>query len=255
MRPVVLLSDFGLKDHYVGVLHGVLVSHAPGIERIDLCHDVSPGDVWAGSFLLRCAWRHLPPRAVVLAVVDPGVGGPRRPMAVAIGDRQIVGPDNGLVAAVGPPTEAVELDWRTMGLEQPSKTFHGRDLFAPAAAHLALERAATDLGREAPPESVHPCPIPEPRRDEGSWRATVIHVDRFGNLITNLKARDVGGAVAARYGRGREARLVGAYVEAEDDEVVLLEGSSEWFELAVRCESAEERTGLRRGDSIEIVET
>jgi S-adenosylmethionine hydrolase len=254
VRPIVLLTDFGTKDHYVGVMHAVLAAEAPEVERIDLCHDVPPGDVWAASFLLRSAWRHLPPRAVVLAVVDPGVGGTRRPVAVRVEDRHIVAPDNGSAAAIVPVDDSVELDWRTMELAEPSKTFHGRDLFAPAAARLAVGVSLSRLGPAAATDLLHECPIPRPQRIGSGWRATVVHVDRFGNLITNLEAAAVSGPVIARYGHQMKARQVAAYVDASDDEVVLLEGSSGWLEMAVQCDSAEERTGLRRGDCIDVIE-
>ncbi|MFV2073620.1 MAG: SAM-dependent chlorinase/fluorinase, partial [Thermoanaerobaculales bacterium] len=126
MKPIVLLTDFGLEDHYVGVLHAVLFSWAAGAVRIDLGHDVPVGDVWEACFHLRCAWPYLPSNAVVLAVVDPGVGGDRRAVAVRVGGRWTVAPDNGLAAASGDVDEARVLDWRTMGLGEPSTTFHGR---------------------------------------------------------------------------------------------------------------------------------
>jgi len=254
VKPVVLLSDFGTADHYVGVLHAVLVGEAPGLVRIDLGHDIPPGDVWTGCFLLQCAWSQLPADAVVLGVVDPGVGGSRRSVAARVGGRWIVARDNGLAAAAGPVEEAVELDWRTMGLDEPSRTFHGRDLFAPAAARLALGAEPALLGKKVDLDSLQPSPVPPARRGENGWQAMVVHVDRFGNLITNLSAGQVSGKAVARFGAQREARRVGTYVEAEIGEVVVLEGSSGLLELAVPCESAEERTGLRRGDLIDITE-
>jgi S-adenosylmethionine hydrolase len=137
MRSIVLLTDFGLSDHYVGVLHAVLERDAPGAARIDLGHELSAGDIWQACYLLRCSWPHLPPQAVVLAVVDPGVGTERRAVAVKVGDRRLVAPDNGLAGSIAPADEVVLLDRQRMELPEPSHTFHGRDLFAPAAARLA----------------------------------------------------------------------------------------------------------------------
>jgi len=252
VRPVALLTDFGLADHYVGVLHAVLEREAPGVRRIDLGHQVPPGDLWAGCFLLRCAWPSLPGDAVALAVVDPGVGGDRRPVAVRIGGRWLVAPDNGLAAAAGAGDAAIELDWRRMGLPAPSATFHGRDLFAPAAARLALGNDPGTLGERVSPAGLEPCPIPEPAADGRGFHATIVHCDRFGNLITNLPAAAAPPGAVAWYGAPRPARRVRSYGEAAPGEIVLLEGSSGLLELAANRGSAAALTGLRRGDALDV---
>ena len=252
MRPIAILTDFGMTDHYVGVLHAVLVRGAPGAERIDLGHDVPPGDIWSACFLLRCAWPHLPDDAVVLAVVDPGVGGSRRPLAVRIGRRWLVAPDNGLAAAATPADRVVQLDWRRMGVPEPSRTFHGRDLFAPAAARLAAGVDPLSLGTEAGSTEAVPCPLPQPTRMPSGWRATILHVDHFGNLITNLASDLATPAAMARLGPGQVASRVSTYGEMTGGEVALLTGSSGLLELAVNGGSAADRTGLRRGDTVEI---
>jgi hypothetical protein len=252
VRPIALLTDFGLADHYVGVLHAVLEREAPGVRRIDLGHQVPPGDLWAGCFLLRCAWPSLPHDAVVLAVVDPGVGSDRRAVAVRVGGRWLVAPDNGLAAAVGSPAEAVELDWRRMGLPAPSATFHGRDLFAPAAARLVRDDDSATLGERVAVDGLALCPIPEPAPGARGFHATIVHCDSFGNLITNLPAAAAPPGAEAWYGAPRPARRVRCYGEAAPGEVVLLEGSSGLLELAADRESAAALTGLRRGDTLEI---
>ena len=252
MRPVALLTDFGLSDHYVGVVHAVLEKHAPGVVRIDLDHLVPPGDIWEASFQLRCAWPHLPAGCVVMAVVDPGVGTDRRALALALGKRFLVAPDNGLAASVGMASEVVELDWQKMGLPEPARTFHGRDLFAPAAARLARGAGLEELGREAEQDLLVACPLPEPEPLTSGYTATVISVDRFGNLATNLMASSVGVYVTAAWSNEMDARRVRTYSDADGDEVVLLEGSSGYLELAVNGGSAAMATGLRRGDSVRI---
>ena len=253
MRPVVLLTDFGLQDHYVGVLHSVLHEIAAEAERIDLGHQVPAGDIWGACFRLRCAWQHLPENAVVLAVVDPGVGGERRAVAVRVGDRWIVAPDNGLAMAAGPVASVVVLEWRRMGLAEPSATFHGRDLFAPAAARLARGDDPEDLGRPLPPESLVPCPLPEPARSGTGLEGVVLHVDHFGNVVTNIPAAAVAPDVGLHFGAGEHAPRVRTYGDAPPGEVVVLEGSSGLLELAVNGGSAAERTGLERGDRITVV--
>jgi hypothetical protein len=254
MRPVALLTDFGLDDHYVGVLHAVLERDAPGVERIDLSHGVTPGDVWQACYLVRCAWPHLPAETVVLAVVDPGVGTERRAIAVRIGERFLVAPDNGLASAISPTDEAVAVQWRTMALPTPSRTFHGRDLFAPAAAWLALGDDVDVLGTPVEPGALVPCPLPEPERLADGWRATVLHCDRFGNLVTNVPALEVSGTAAALLADGVRARRVAIFCDGEPEEVVMLAGSSGLLELVVNGGSAAAVTGLGRGDRIEVVD-
>ena len=251
MRPIALLTDFGLADHYVGVLHAVLEREAPGAARIDLGHDVPPGDVWAASFMLRSAWPCLPDDCVVMAVVDPGVGSSRRAVAAAFGGRVLVAPDNGIAAAAGPAAAAVSLDWKRMSLSEPSATFHGRDLFAPAAARLARGEGVSGLGETIDVASLAPCPLPEPMATASGVEGTILHADRFGNLISNVQAEGRADVTGAAVG-GRRLRRVRTYSEARPDEVVLLEGSAGYFELAVNCGSAAEATGLERGDRITI---
>lgn len=255
MRPVALLTDFGLSDHYVGVVHAVLEKHAPGVSRIDLDHLVPPGDIWEASFQLRCAWPHLPAGCVVMAVVDPGVGTDRRALALALGRRFLVAPDNGLAASLGPASDAVEINWRSMGLAEPSRTFQGRDLFAPAAAWLARGEDLTQMGKEVDSDILVSCPLPDPEPLTSGYQATVVSVDRFGNLATNLPGSSVDDQAKAAWTSDEVARRVRTYSEAEGDEVVLLEGSAGFLELAVNGGSAAMATGLRRGDSVRITHT
>ena len=255
MRPVALLTDFGLSDHYVGVIHAVLEKHAPGIPRIDLDHLVPPGDIWEASFQLRCAWPHLPAGCVVMAVVDPGVGTNRRAVALALGRRFLVAPDNGLATSLGRASDAVEIDWRAMGLAEPSRTFHGRDVFAPAAAWLARGEDLTQMGEEIDANILVSCPLPDPELLTSGYQATVISVDRFGNLATNLPASSVNDRATAAWSSEGSARRVGTYSDADEDEVILLEGSAGYLELAVNGGSAAMATGLRRGDSVRITHT
>lgn len=252
MRPLALLSDFGSDDHYAGVLHAVLVREAPAAARFDLTHQVPFGDVWAGSFLVRSAWPHLPERCVVLAVVDPGVGTRRRAVAARFGERFVVAPDNGLARAVGVPDEAVALDPARMGLPSPSPTFHGRDLFAPAAAALARGEPLDALGEPVAPEALEPCPLPEPVSTSVGWVTTVLWVDRFGNVVTNLPPSALGETPAVRLEAGRRLRRVETFGDAEEGEAVALVGSSDLLELAVNRGSAAQVLGLERGMRVHL---
>lgn len=250
MPSIALLTDFGREDHYVGVLHSVLERDAPGVARIDLGHGVPAGDIWNACFQLQCAWPHLPPDCVVVAVVDPGVGTSRRVVAVRVGERVLVAPDNGLAAAVGPADDVVVLDWQMIGLKEPSSTFHGRDLFAPAAARLTGDCAISGLGEPTEVNTLMACPLPHPRALENGVKGVILAVDRFGNLVTNVARGDGPSLSEALWRRDRRARRVSTYAEGKPEEVVLIEGSAGFFELAVNCGSAAEATGLERGDTV-----
>ncbi len=255
MNPIVLLTDFGLDDHYAGVLHAVLAQEAPGAERIDLLHTVPAGDVWTACFHLRCAWPYLPQHAVVLAVVDPEVGTDRKAVAVRFEHRWLVAPDNGLAAAVVDRHELAEawvLSPQQMGLPQPSATFHGRDVFAPAAARLARGESAVALGAPAAPLSLCGNPLPRPEDDGSTVGGTVLHVDRFGNLITNLEVSMVPKRGALHCGTARIERRVQTYGEAPAGKVVYLQGSAGYLELAMNGSSAAATLGAQRGDRVEI---
>ena len=250
MSAICLLSDFGLEDHYVGAMHAVCERDAPGVPRLDLGHGVPAGDVWTGCFLVRSTWPHLPQAAVVLAVVDPGVGTSRRAVAVEVGGRWLVAPDNGLAAAVGPAQRVIGLDAVAMGLAVPSATFHGRDLFAPAAARLARGDDPERLGAALPSSSLVDCPLPEPTAARGRLHGVVLHVDRFGNVITNLPAEAATPGCALDCGSTRVRLQTATYSEAPTGRPVFMAGSSGLLELAVRDGSAADRLTLKRGDEV-----
>src|SRR4051812_13389443 len=195
-RPIFFLTDFGLADTYVGIVKAVILRIAPDASIVDLTHDVPPQDVRAGAFALLTAAPYLPEDAVVLAVVDPGVGTARRPIAVQAGRRTFVGPDNGLLSwVVDAASEAVVLDRPRFWLPAVSATFHGRDLFGPVAAHLARGVPLTDVG--SPGGAIQTIPVPAVRQRLGAdgqvlaAHGEIIHADRYGNLTTSLTAADL----------------------------------------------------------------
>lgn len=245
MRPIVtLLTDFGTSDGYVAEMKGVLLTEVPGVTLVDVTHEIPPHDVEGGRLTLARYWRRFPPGTVHVAVVDPGVGGARDALAVASDGRFLVGPDNGVLS---PALLATGV--RVARLPIPPRaapTFHGRDVFAPAAARLALGGALESLG---PP--VHD-PIvrrtPEPRRlADGGVEGMVIAVDRFGNAITNLLTQGRGEILVA----GRALPLLRTYAEVAPGAPVALVGSNGLVEIAVREGSAERVLGLRRGERVE----
>jgi S-adenosylmethionine hydrolase len=193
-RSIVFLSDYGLDDEFVGLCHAVMAGISPGSLVIDLTHAIPPQDVLRGAVVLAQSVPFLPPDAVLLAVVDPGVGTARRPVAVEAGEdgAMLVGPDNGVLSlaweSLGGPVRAARIDSPEVILQPVSRTFHGRDVFAPAAAHLAAGRALDQLGEALPPGSLVRVHIPEPEVEPGEVHAEVLGVDRFGNLQLSARA-------------------------------------------------------------------
>jgi S-adenosyl-L-methionine hydrolase (adenosine-forming) len=239
-----LLTDFGLQDHYVGVMKAVIAGIAPAASTIDISHDVPPQSVLAGQLLLRASVPYFPAGSVFLAVVDPGVGTSRRPMALRSGSWTFVGPDNGLFTP-WLDGQAVEITATEFRLPSVSSTFHGRDIFAPAAAHLTLGIELARLG----PSLVDPVRLaaPEPEvRPDGTIESEIVYVDRFGNLITNIVGPG-GGTLAID---GRVLMVREAYGSAAPGESLAVAGSDGYLELAVRDGSAAAVLGYKAGDRV-----
>jgi S-adenosylmethionine hydrolase len=244
MRPLItLLTDFGTADGYVGEMKGVLLARAPDAALVDITHDIPPQDVESARLTLARVWRRFPPRTVHLVVVDPGVGTERAALAVESDERFLVGPDNGvlspslLVAGV----RAVEL----LIPPDAAASFHGRDVFAPAAAALALGTGIEKLGK---PMS-HPLirRTPEPKRiDDGVLAGEVITIDRFGNAITNLVGLRAGTIDAA----GTTLPLRRTYGEVPTGAALAIVGSTGLIEIAVRDGSAARQLNLTRGSVV-----
>ena len=257
-RPVIaLLTDFGLADPYVGMMKAAIMDIAPNAAIIDLSHDVRPQAVRQGAFLLAASLPFLPENSVTVAVVDPGVGTERRPLAVRIGSRWLIGPDNGLFSRVwhAPPSEprrAYVLDRPDYWLPVVSDTFHGRDIFAPVSAHLAGVVDITLLASPLVQIDTLPSTGPEQATD-GSWRLTIEHIDHFGNLVTNLSAADLpGDRGSLRFTVGETtATGVGSNYDSPDVLIALV-GSLGYLELAFPAGSAADVTGATIGDSIII---
>jgi hypothetical protein len=187
---ITFLSDYGLSDEFVGVCHGVIRNIAPDVEIIDVTHGIRAQNVREGAMVLAQALPYMP-AGVHLAIVDPGVGSGRLPIVVTTqGGSLLVGPDNGLLTlaakALGGATSAHKIENPSVTLPEISRTFQGRDIFAPAAAHLALGVPAADVGPELALDSLVSLTIPEPRRHDDHFHAEVLHVDRFGNLQLNV---------------------------------------------------------------------
>ena len=265
-RPVVaFLSDYGLADEFVGVCKAVIASIAPDATVIDLAHELPLHEVAAGALTLVRSVQYLPEGALVLAVVDPGVGTERRLVAVACEQATFFGPDNGLLAPatamLGGARAVHELTSRDHRLPAPGPTFAGRDILAPAVAYHAIGVPLSALGPPVDPAGLVPGLVGLPREVEGGLEAEVWWIDRFGNCQLNLGPDELevlggqpGGRVEVRVGdHTRVARWVDTYADAKPSELVLLVDSYGLLALALDRRSAAAELGLRAGAAVTLV--
>ena len=297
MPCIALLTDFGTEDWFVGTMKGVIASIDPKAHVIDLCHDIPPGDIRAGAFALLSAYRFFPRGTIFVAVIDPGVGGPREAILAEAHGCHFIGPDNGLLSyalAGGPPGTGGRKGLsgisgipslkppsteppgpRMRAIENPAyrlpdmgSTFHGRDVFAPAAAYLSLGKSPGTFGKRK--ETFVELAFPVPFRLRGTVTGEIVHVDRFGNAITNLTPRDLEpaappAAAAAGSGakgatrnaitlkaKGRSFPLASFYSEAPLGKPLSVAGSSGFLELSINGGNAARKFGLKRGDAIKV---
>jgi S-adenosylmethionine hydrolase len=251
---ITLTTDFGLHDGYVAATKGAMLAIAPDVSLVDVTHQVPPQDVAAGAYILFSAYRYFPVGTVHLAVVDPGVGSQRRAIAVETPDYRFVGPDNGLFSGVfhcEPKWNVVEITNAAVFRSAASPTFHGRDIFGPVAAHLCNGVPVAGLGP----------PVTDPIRLD-IWTIQVrdnvvvgriVHVDRFGNGISNLDRRQVGhGEVGVRVGKNVFDGIFRTYTDVPEGEALVLYGSEDTLEVAINGGNAAQKLGLRRGDRVTV---
>ena len=258
-RPIIaLLTDFGARDHYVGAMKGVVLGICPEAALVDISHDVPAHDVLTAGLELAAAYRYFPAGTVFLAVVDPGVGSARRGLAAEAGDYRFVAPDNGVLTAVfqdTAPKRVVELTERRYARPTVSRTFEGRDRFAPGAAWLARGIQLTALGR--PLGDYHRIDVPAPEAEDGRLAGEVLRVDKFGNLVTNIDRKAFEalcrrGAIRIEAGAESIGRLVETYADIGPDEVCALIGSTDHLEIAANSSSAAARLALARGARVVV---
>ncbi len=253
---IALLTDFGTRDWYVATLKGVVLSRFPQARFVDITHEVPPQDVLAGAFTLAAACPWFPPGTTFLAIVDPGVGTSRALIAARAHGRYFVGPDNGLLALSlqqANHPQLIRLTKHRYWLTALSQTFHGRDILAPVAAPLAAGGAIARLGE--PMVRLAPLALPPLRRERKRLRGAIVHIDTFGNAITNVRPaalppqpRDV----VFRY-QQRKVRMVSSYADGRPNELIALVGSLGFVELAIRNGSAARTLHAKRGDPVEVV--
>jgi S-adenosylmethionine hydrolase len=260
---ITFLTDFGLEDDFVGTCHGVMARIAPEVRVIDVTHGIAPQAVLTGALVLQNTTQYMP-IGVHLAVVDPDVGGNRRAIAVQTNDGRIfVGPDNGLLMLASDELGIAavhELTEERYRLPEMSHTFHARDLFAPAAAHLAAGTAIGELGPAVDPESLVRIEVPEPQVGRTQISANVLVIDRFGNIATNARRAHVdalgvtdGDRVEIRLTLDRYYAVVAqTFADAPPGELILYEDSYGFATLAISRGDAARLTGVSTGDEIRI---
>ncbi len=252
-----MTTDFGLRDWFVGTMKGVIAGIAPGTTVIDITHDLAPGDIRAGAFALAAAYRYFPKGTVHLAVIDPGVGSQRKAIVVETSDYFFAAPDNGLLA-LALRREKVQkirvLENTSFFLKPVSNTFHGRDIFAPVAAHLSRGIDLKDFGPKR--NELVQLPGLAPRQRGNRTEGQVAYIDRFGNAITNIYAeglgREDGAAWEVVIGRKTLCRVRHYYQSVRRNAPLGLVGSSGFLEVAINGGSAARRLGLRVGTPVAI---
>jgi S-adenosyl-L-methionine hydrolase (adenosine-forming) len=261
---ITFLSDFGLEDDFVGTCHGVIKRIAPDQDVIDITHGIEAQSILQGALVLANTLPYMP-EGVHLAVVDPDVGTPRRALALRTGDgRLLVGPDNGLLVPaaerLGGVSAAFEITNRSYALEPVSATFHGRDIFSPAAAHLARGLDPAELGGSIDADDLIRLEIPQPDIGERRIRATCVYVDRFGNIQLNVSAQQLeplgivpGRQVEVELAMDRFYALAArAFAEARPGEILLYEDAYQNITLAISRGSAAETFGVRAGTEVRL---
>jgi len=259
-HPVItLLTDFKIKDGYAGIMKGVIFSINPQCQIIDLAHEVSPQMILEAAFILGYSYRYFPRGSIHMVVVDPGVGGERRPIVVETKENLFVGPDNGVFTYIYQEADSVrvfELARREYFLSEVGNTFHGRDIFSPVAARLSLGIAPEKFGDEI--KDFIKKDIPEIRANEREINGEIIYADGFGNLVTNISVKMITDFTRGKIfdlivGKKRINGILKCYYDAGEGELLAIFGSSGYLEISVNKGSARLELNADRGDSVRIV--
>ena len=264
MPVISLMTDFGIKDGNVGVMKGVIWGIAPATQIADLSHMIGAQNVREAGLILARSAPYFPENSIHVVVVDPGVGTMRRPMAARIGNQFYIGPDNGTITLLlefaereGWPVEFVHLNKPEFWLPQVSYVFHGRDIFAPVAAHVSIGVPLKELGTQF--DDPVKLELPQPQRTAKGWVGEIIHIDHFGNVASNIRLETLGSAlknkdrIAVRVAGVEIKGLVNTFGERAVGELIALMGSTGNLIVSVVNGSASERLGVKVGDSFEVI--
>jgi S-adenosylmethionine hydrolase len=255
---ITLTTDFGYQDSFVGIMKGAIAGINPQARVIDITHGIPPQDIIAGALTLRHSAKYFPPGTIHVAVVDPGVGGARRPLLIQGEGNYFLGPDNGVLSLAVKnlgSAHIVHLSNPTYHLHPTSTTFHGRDIFAPAAAHLSLGIPVSAFGE--PWDKIVRLSIPKPVRKERSIEGEIVYIDTFGNLFTNIGEHDLSGqpveSLDIGIGSVRVRGLSQSYAGVQEGDFVAVLNSWGLLEIAVYKDNAQKRIGAKIGAKVEIV--
>ena len=266
MSVVTLLTDFGGADYFVGAMKGAILSVNPEARITDITHEIPPHDVRTGAFTLNFSYKTFPPETIHVAVVDPGVGSMRRPLLVRAGSQYFIGPDNGLFSYIfydyDPDVEAFHLSRQEYFRQPVSRTFHGRDVFAPVAGALSKGVPPEELGLEVFDDYIRRDFDFYPMMDkDGALEAAIIHIDHFGNCVTNLAHRDFAEEMQERWEKIvineheiKSFRHFYAQGEGDAGELFAIWGSAGFLEIVAFQDSAARRLNARRGQKLIVVE-
>jgi len=255
---VTLTTDFGLSDHYVGVMKGVILGISPTAQIVDISHDVAPFEIGEGAYLIAQSWRYFPKKTVHVVVVDPGVGTSRRPILVEVGGHYFLGPDNGVLSMVylQETCKVRHVTGEKYFLHPVSRTFHGRDVFAPVAGHLAAGVTPARMGKVVQ-DYLKPDFDKPHRAGKRTWIARILKIDRFGNIITNIHLKDFGDLAKSNFtlslGPIEVNVLARNYSETAPGELFLILGSSGYYEVSMSQGSAAKSVKCQTGAALEFV--
>lgn len=256
---ITLTTDFGYRDHYVSAMKAVILGIVPDIRLVDISHEIPPHDTMAGAWVVRNSAMLYPPGTIHLVVVDPGVGTDRKPVAIQINDQTFVGPDNGLFSLIAEDFDykAVSLTNKKYWRNSRSNTFHGRDIFASVAAHLSLGISLSDLGEELDKLVTYRWAVPI--SDKDGIQGWIVHIDRYGNLITNIpetllsECLHESQAIRIYVGNTILHEISYTFASVTDGEPVAYIGSSDKLEIAINRGNAKEMLGVEKGAQISII--
>ncbi|MDQ3634998.1 MAG: SAM-dependent chlorinase/fluorinase [Acidobacteriota bacterium] len=251
---IALLTDFGIKDYFIGAMKGVILSIIKNAEIVDITHEIPPQNIRSASFVLSACYKNFPEKTIFTTVVDPGVGSNRRAILVETENYYFIAPDNGLLNFIFDN----EKDFRVFELtvdkffnKPVSKTFHGRDIFSPAAAHLSNGVKPEEFGAEIKDFIFHKTESPK-RLDENTIEAEIIHADHFGNLITNLKKGDLPEKFTLEINGKKIEKLQSFFAEAKAGELFMIFGSADFLEIAANQNSAKRILKAKVGQKIAV---
>jgi len=255
---ITLTTDFGYTDPFIGIMKGVILSINPQAQIVDITHGIPPQQIMAGALILRHSVRYFPSGSIHVVVVDPGVGSERRPLLIQCEENHLIGPDNGVLSLAlenRTPTKVIQLSNPAYHLHPTSTTFHGRDIFAPVAAHLSLGVEPADFGPSV--DKIVTIDWPAVKKLDRSLEGETIYIDRFGNLFTNIREQELAGFprnhISVRVGNLTIRNLASNYTAAKVDEFVAIINSWGLLEIACRNDSAARRTSAKIGDKVRIL--